>query len=58
LNVAAVALPTITANPIPPAVGVTVPGTSHVAGAPAVQVNVTLPLYPFNAVSVPFHVTF
>src|SRR5208282_3197492 len=29
----------------------------HVDGAPAVQVSVTLPSYPFNAVSVPFQVT-
>jgi hypothetical protein len=30
----------------------------HVPGDPVVQVNVTLPLYPFNAVTAPVHVTF
>jgi len=59
LNAPAVALPNVTVNPTPPAVGVTVGGViPHVPGAPAVHVNVTLPLYPFRAVSVPFHVTF
>jgi hypothetical protein len=59
LNVPAVALPNVTVNAVPPAVGVTVNGEIvHVPGAPAVHVNVTLPLYPFNAVSVPFHVRF
>jgi hypothetical protein len=29
----------------------------HVPGAPAAHDSVTLPLYPFNAVTVPFHVT-
>jgi hypothetical protein len=52
-------LPTVTVNAAPPAVGVSVEGViAHVAGAPAVHVNVTLPLYPFTAVSVPFQVTF
>jgi hypothetical protein len=59
LNVPAVELPRVTSNTVPPAVGVMVEGTIvHVPGAPAVQVNVTLPLYPFNAFSVPLHVTF
>jgi len=59
LNAPVVALPNVTVNPAPPAVGVTVDGAiSHVRGAPAVHVNVTLPSYPFDADSVPFHVTF
>jgi hypothetical protein len=59
LNAPVVALPSVTVNPVPPAVGVTVGGViPQVPGAPAVHVNDTLPLYPFTAVSVPFHVTF
>jgi hypothetical protein len=59
LNAPVVALPSVTANPAPPAFGVTVAGTiPQVAGAPAIHVKVTLPLYPFTAVSVPFQVTF
>jgi len=58
LNAPAVALPRVTVNAAPPAVGVTADGTiPHIPGDPAVHVNVTLPLYPFAAVSVPFHVT-
>jgi hypothetical protein len=43
---------------VPAAVGVTDDDGMHVPGAPDVHVSATLPLYPFNAVSVPFHVTF
>jgi hypothetical protein len=56
LNVPVVALPTVTVNPAAAAVGVTIAGAMmHVPGAPDVHSSVTLPLYPFNAVSVPFH---
>jgi len=59
LNVPVVALPNVTANAAPGAVAVTVGGViPHVPGAPAVHVSATLPLYPYSAVSVPFHVTF
>jgi hypothetical protein len=59
LNAPVVALPNVIVNGAPTAVGVTVAGViPHVPGAPAVHVSVTLPLYPFNAVSVPLHVTF
>jgi hypothetical protein len=59
LNVPAVALPTVTVNAAPPAVGASVEGViPHVAGAPAVHVSATLPLYPLTAVSVPFQITF
>jgi len=53
-------LPNVTANAAPAAVGVTGPvgAIHHTPGTPAVQVSVTFPMYPFNAVSVPFHVTF
>jgi hypothetical protein len=59
LNVSAVALPNVTANGVPAVVGVTTCGVNtHVAGAPDVQLNATVPLYPFDAVSIPFHWTF
>jgi len=59
LNVPAVALPNVAINGVPAVVGVTTCGVNpHVAGAPAVHVSATVPLYPFNALSVPFHVTF
>jgi hypothetical protein len=59
LNVPVVALPTDTVNAAPPAVGVNVSGvTPHVPGYPPAQLSVTVPLYPFDAVSVPCHVTF
>jgi hypothetical protein len=59
LNVPAVALPNVTVNAAPPTVGISVEGViPQVPGAPAVHASVTLPLYPFTAVSVPFHVTF
>jgi hypothetical protein len=59
LNVPAVELPSVTVNTVPPAVGVTVKGEiAHVPGEPAVHVRLTLPAYPFPAVSVPLHVTF
>jgi hypothetical protein len=58
LNIPAVALPSVTENGAPPVVGVIgCGGIMHVPGAPAVHDSVTLPLYPFNAVTVPFHVT-
>jgi hypothetical protein len=59
LNVPAAALPSVTENGAPAVVGVTETGASmHVPGAPVVHVNATLPLYPFNAVTAPLHVTF
>ena len=59
LNVPGVALPNVTVNGAPPAVGATIGGEIvQVPGAPAVHVSVTFPLYPYNAVSVPFQVTF
>jgi len=59
LNAPVVTLPNVTANAAPPVVGVNVGGViPHVPGAPTVHVSVTLPLYPFTAVNVPFHVTF
>jgi hypothetical protein len=59
LNAPVVALPNVTVRATPPAVGVIDGGAiPHVPGAPAVHVNVTLPLYPFIAVSVPLQVTF
>jgi hypothetical protein len=59
LNVPVVALPSVTVNATPPAVGVIVAGViAHVAGAPAAHVSATLPLYPFEAVSAPSQVTF
>jgi len=59
VNVPVAALPNVTVNGVPAAVGVTFGGAnSHVAGAPAVHVSVTVPLYPFDAVSIPFHGTF
>jgi hypothetical protein len=59
LNVPVVELPSVTVNAAPIAAGVTVNGTiPQVPGAPAVQVSLTLPLYPSNAVSVPFQFTF
>jgi len=58
LNVPAVALPNVTVNRAPTVAGTTVGGVIvHVPGAPAVQPNVTFPLYPFNAVNVPFQIT-
>jgi len=54
-----VALPSVTVNAVPPAVGMTAGGViPHVPGAPAVQVSATLPSYPLIAVSVPFQITF
>jgi hypothetical protein len=39
--------------------GSTVPGENwHGSGAPVVQLNVTVPLYPFSAVTVPLQITF
>jgi hypothetical protein len=59
LNVPAVALPSVTVNGAPAAVGVSVVGViHHVPGTAPVHVNVTLPLYPFTAFNVPFQVTF
>jgi hypothetical protein len=63
LNVPGVALPNVTVNGTPHAVGVTVCGEMvHVPGAPGVptptQLRVTLPLYPSNAVNAPFQITF
>jgi len=59
LNVPAVALPNVTANGAPAADATCVGGaTTHVPGAPAVQLKFTPLRYPFNAVNVPFHVTF
>jgi hypothetical protein len=59
LKTPAVELPSVTVNATPAAVGVSVAGTiPHMLGAPAVQANCTLLLYPFSAVSVPFQVTF
>ena len=59
LNAPVVALPSVTVNETPLAVGVSVAGViHHVPGTAPVHVNVTLPVYPFDAVSVPFQVTF
>jgi hypothetical protein len=59
VNVPGVALPSVTVNGAPSAVGVTVSGELvQGTGCPAVQVSVTLPLYPSSAVNVPLHVTF
>ena len=59
LNVAAVALPSVTTNGAPALVGVTVVGkTLHVGGAPAVHDSVTFPAYPSIDVRVPFQLTF
>jgi len=59
LNGPVAALPNVTANGVPAVVGVTTCGANkHVAGAPAVHVSATVPLYPFDAVSIPFHWTF
>jgi hypothetical protein len=59
LNAPVVAPPSVTVNETPLAVGVSVAGVIHlVPGTAPVHVNVTLPLYPFTAVSVPFQVTF
>jgi len=59
LKTPSVTLPNVTVNGAPVTVGVTVAGViPHVLGAPAVQINCTLLLYPFAAVNVPFQVTF
>jgi hypothetical protein len=59
LNVPTVALPNVTVNAAPSAVGVNVAGAMvHVAGASAVHVSATLPLYPLIEVSIPFQVMF
>jgi hypothetical protein len=58
VNVPVAALPNVTVNGVPAAVGVTTCGAnSHVAGAPAVHVKATVPLYPLVAVAIPFQVT-
>ena len=58
LNVPVVALPTVTVNAAPPAVGTSIEGfTEHVPGAAPEQLSVTLAPYPFTEVSVPLHTT-
>lgn len=58
LNVPGVVLASCKVNCDPVDVGVTTEGAkAHVAGAPAVQESATVPLYPFDAVRVPFHGT-
>jgi hypothetical protein len=59
LNVAAVALPTVTVKAAPAEVGTNDDGLNvQVPGAVPIQLRRTLVLYPWSAVSVPFHVIF
>jgi hypothetical protein len=59
LNVAVVALPTVTVKAAPPEVGTNDDGVNvQVPGAVPAQLRFTLVLYPWSAVSVPFHVIF
>jgi hypothetical protein len=58
-NTAAEALPRVTLNGVPPAVGVNVRGLGvQIAGAPPVHDSVTVPLYPSIDVTAPFQLTF
>jgi len=58
-NGPAVALPAIKVNAAPLVVGLSDDGFAiHVAGIVPVQLKFTVPVYPWIAVSVPFHVTF
>jgi hypothetical protein len=59
LKLPVVALPAVTVNAAPLAVGTSVDGlTVHVPGAAPVQLNSTLELYPWSEVSVPLQTTF
>jgi hypothetical protein len=56
LNVPEVALPNVTVNGAPAAVGASGGEGTQIWGAPVVQLRVTVPVYPFKAVSVPFQI--
>ena len=56
VNVPVVALLNVSANGVPAVVGVTTCGANaHIAGASDVQLSATVPLYPLDDVSIPFH---